>query len=204
VHTCITFCTATIISLNLALQLFVLYLSPFLGWQRYTVDSNVKKLSKGTTKRRRQKAFPLTFGPFSAALVPNLLPQLPPSLSKGCMHAHVYVHVSLSHARTQNASLLVSPISPPHSHDPLSQCNYSLPRPFPPIGERPRADEKERRLRANVEKKLVGDRVLSASAMKVLMMRAGPAFKTEDVRTGGGGGASDGDSDLEDLIDDLM
>ena len=119
------------------------------------------------------------------------------------MHAHVYVHLSLSHARTQNASLLVSPISPPHSNDPLSQCNYSLPRPFPPTGERPRADEKERRLRANVEKKLVGDRVLNASAMKVLVMRAGPTFKTEDVRTGGGGGAS-GDSDLEDLIDDLM
>ena len=45
--------------------------------------------------------------------------------------------------------------------------------------------------------------MLSASAMKVLVMRAGPTFKTEDVRTGGGGGAS-GDSDLEDLIDDLM
>jgi hypothetical protein len=129
------------------------------------------------------------------------------------MHMCMCMYVALTHAhrlhhfssvpfrlpiltiRSRNAT---TPFPAP-SHHP-----FLPPRPFPLIGERPRADEKERRLRANVEKKLVGDRVLSASAMKVLMMRAGPAFKTEDVRTGGGGGASAGDSDLEDLIDDLM
>ena len=44
-----------------------------------------------------------------------------------------------------------------------------------------------------------------SQALKVLMFRAGPTFKTEADKGGdGGGGESDDDSDLEDLIDELM
>mmetsp|Transcript_60892 Transcript_60892/g.98594 ORF Transcript_60892/g.98594 Transcript_60892/m.98594 type:complete len:155 (+) Transcript_60892:42-506(+) len=73
------------------------------------------------------------------------------------------------------------------------------------FGARPRADEKERRLKSNVERKLAADRPrpANAAALKVLKMRAGATYKAEPDAHKHASSADD-DSDLDDLIDDLM
>eukprot|EP00802_Teleaulax_amphioxeia_P029070 Tamp_31010.p1 GENE.Tamp_31010~~Tamp_31010.p1 ORF type:complete len:182 (+),score=39.68 Tamp_31010:51-548(+) len=70
------------------------------------------------------------------------------------------------------------------------------------FGKRERQDAKAKRLKETVSKKVAGDRTGSAFALKVLEMRAGKGFKSAPPASAQGEGSDD--SDLEDLIDELM
>jgi hypothetical protein len=111
--------------------------------------SGVKKLSKGTSKRRRQKAFPLNFG-VSPSLTALTFFSSPPGFF--CLKCAGHAPFSPRHHETLPCTCMTRVVS------------------SAALGSRPRPDEKTRRLKANVEKKLAADGAASSnsSALKVM------------------------------------